>query len=90
MPDLPGCMADGKTVEEAILEARDAFAAWAVAEIEDKGSLLKPKSYSAQFVQRIPKILHIRLAKVAEIEGVNLNQLTASILAEGLGRRRRH
>lgn len=24
-PDLPGCLADGDTVEEAIAEARDAF-----------------------------------------------------------------
>ena len=27
IPDLPGCMADGATIEEAVDEARDAFAA---------------------------------------------------------------
>ena len=27
-PDLPGCIADGETIEVAIAEARDAFAAW--------------------------------------------------------------
>ena len=28
IPDLPGCMADGATIEGAIEEARDAFEAW--------------------------------------------------------------
>ena len=32
-PDLPGCTADGSTIEAAVVpEARDAFAAWAMAE----------------------------------------------------------
>ena len=45
-PDLPGCIADGDSVEEAISEARDAFEAWIMAESEDKGSLPVPKTYS--------------------------------------------
>jgi len=28
LPDLPGCFADGDTVDEAIESARDAFEAW--------------------------------------------------------------
>jgi len=28
VPDLPGCMTDGDTLEEAIRNARDAIAAW--------------------------------------------------------------
>ena len=39
VPDLPGCIADGETVEQAIAEAHDAFEAWAMAEREDKGDL---------------------------------------------------
>ena len=42
-PDLPGCIADGDTVEEAIAEARDAFAAWTAAVREDKGKTPVPK-----------------------------------------------
>ena len=87
IPDLPGCVADGETVEEAIAEARDAFKAWAMAEQEDSGTLPVPKSYSGQFVQRIPKTLHMRLAKRAESEGVSLNHLAATLLAEGLAGR---
>lgn len=42
-PDLPGCLADGSSVEEAIAQARDAFQAWAAAEQEDRGRLPAPQ-----------------------------------------------
>ena len=44
LPDLPGCIADGATIDEAIAEAHDAFDAWATAEHEDKGNLPQPKT----------------------------------------------
>ena len=84
LPDLPGCVADGDTIAQAIEEARDAFRAWTMAEVEDKGSAPPPRTYSGQFVQRIPKTLHLRLAKRAATEGVSLNQLAATYLAQGL------
>ena len=87
VPDLPGCIADGETIDEAIAEARDAFDAWVTAEMEDKGRLPAPKTYSGQFVQRIPKTLHLRLAERAKSEGISLNQLAATLLAEGLASR---
>ena len=87
IPDLPGCVADGETIDEAIAEARDAFNAWTMAEMEGKGDLPAPKTYSGQFVQRIPKTLHMRLAKRAASEGVILNQLAATLLARGLAER---
>ncbi|MCY3813435.1 MAG: toxin-antitoxin system HicB family antitoxin [Gammaproteobacteria bacterium] len=86
-PDLPGCIADGSTIEAAVSEARDAFAAWAMAETVDQGRLPEPKTFSGQFVQRIPKSLHMRLAKRAATEGVSLNQLAATLLAQGLAAR---
>ena len=85
-PDLPGCIADGNTVDEALVEARDAFNAWVMAEQADKGQLPVPKTYSGQFIQRIPKTLHRQLAKRAESEGVSLNQLTTTLLAQGVVR----
>ncbi len=85
-PDLPGCIADGESIEDAIAEARDAFKAWMMAELEDKATVPVPKTYSGQFVQRIPKSLHLQLAKCAENEGVSLNQLTTTLLAQGVVR----
>lgn len=83
-PDLPGCIADGETIDEAISESKDAFEAWAMAEQQDKGELPKPKTYSGQFVQRMPKSLHQQLASRAAIEGVSLNQLATVLIAQGL------
>lgn len=86
-PDLPGCIADGETIDEAISESKDAFEAWAMAEQQDKGELPKPKTYSGQFVQRMPKSLHQQLASRAAIEGVSLNQLATVLIAQGLSTR---
>ena len=44
VPDLPGCVADGETIEEAIAEAHDTFKAWAMAEQQDRGELPVPIS----------------------------------------------
>ena len=44
VPDLPGCVADGETVDAAIAEAHDAFKAWTAAEQQDRGTLPTPKT----------------------------------------------
>lgn len=47
VPDLPGCIADGETVEQAMAEAHDAFKAWAMAERQDRGDLPRPRRTAA-------------------------------------------
>ena len=86
-PDLPGCIADGDTLDEAVAEARDAFAAWTMAEQADKGTLPAPKIDSGQFALRVSKTLHMQLAKRAAAEEVSLNQLAATLLTQGLAKR---
>lgn len=34
VPDLPGCMSDGETPEEALVNVQDAIAAWLEAALE--------------------------------------------------------
>ena len=58
-----------------------------MAEREDKGELPVSEIYSGQFVQRLLKSLHQQLAQRAESEGVSLNQLAITLLAQGLARR---
>jgi len=91
-PDLPGCMADGATPEEAISEGRDAFQCWMQAHLEDGRPAPQPNSGGepGKFVQRLPKSLHARLAARARQEGVSLNTLVLTFIAEGLGRREIH
>ena len=91
-PDLPGCMADGKAVEEAIINGRDAVKSWILTAQEFGDFIPAPGSGGepGRFVQRLPKSLHIKLAARARQEGVSLNTLVLSFIAEGLGLRESH
>ncbi len=80
-PDLPGCMADGETVEQAVTEAADAEQSW----LKTREELDLPEP-SGRFVIRLPKSLHIRLTTRAKQEGVSMNTLAVSYLSEGVTR----
>lgn len=92
MPDLPGCLSDGETPLQAIANGRDAFAAWVSATV-DAGRAVPAPSYrpeaqadlSGRFVARVPKSVHARLARRARAEGVSLNTLVLTFIAQGLG-----
>ena len=86
-PDFPGCTADGDTPEEAIREGRDALISYQRTLEELGRGGRASESYSGQWRQRVPKSLHASLARRAVQEGVSLNTLAATLLAEGLGRR---
>ncbi|MTW19577.1 toxin-antitoxin system HicB family antitoxin [Allochromatium palmeri] len=88
-PDFSECIADGESIEEAIANGRDALQA-TIATLESKGfTAPAPNSggvASGKFVARVPKTLHAQLSLRARAEGVSLNSLVVSFLAEGLGR----
>jgi antitoxin HicB len=86
-PDLPGVMGDGETPEDAIKDGRKALRS-AIAGLRDLGrDVPQPGSASGQWRMRAPRSLHRRLADRAKTEGVSLNTLAVSLIAEGLGRR---
>ncbi|NBS17387.1 MAG: toxin-antitoxin system HicB family antitoxin [Gammaproteobacteria bacterium] len=91
-PDLPGCMADGDTVDEAIANGRDAVQSWILTAREFGDAVPSPGSGGepGKFVQRLPRSMHMRLAARAKQEGVSLNTLVLSFIAEGLGSRETH
>jgi antitoxin HicB len=87
-PDLPGCCSDGSTPEEAIENGRDALASWLAVAAESGDKVPEPFSKaSGRFVQRLPRSLHAQLIERAKAEGVSLNTLVVSLVAEGIGRR---
>ena len=94
LPDLPGCMADGETIDEAIANGADALRSW-IETAKEFGDPVPPPSrpsdetYSGRWNMRVPKSLHRRLVERAKAEGVSLNTLALALLAEGLGRRTR-
>lgn len=92
-PDLPGCMSDGETVEEAIRNGEEAKRDW-IAAMEAAGRRVPLpatetfETYSGKWQLRAPKSLHRRLAEQAKRENISLNTLAVTLLAEGLGERR--
>ena len=87
-PDLAGCRSDGATPEKAIENGRLALADWLAVATEFGDPVPAPySSVSGRFVQRVPKSLHRQLVDEAKNEGVSLNTLVVSLVAEGLGRR---
>ena len=90
IPDLPGCVADGETEQEALENAKAAIEEWIAAAEALGRPIPEPdthKRYSGKWVQRVPKSLHMKLAAEAKREGVSLNSLAMSLLAEGLGKK---
>ena len=87
-PDAPGCWSDGATPEEAIANGRDALQAWLSVAREFGDEISKPfTSASGRFVQRVPRSLHAQLIARAKTEGVSLNTLVVTLVAQGMGRR---
>ncbi|MDZ7360663.1 MAG: type II toxin-antitoxin system HicB family antitoxin [candidate division KSB1 bacterium] len=87
-PDLPGCIADGETPQAAIKNGLDAAKSWLVTAREFNDPIPKPgESSSGKFVTRVPKSLHARLIARAKQEGVSMNALVTTYLAEALGKR---
>jgi predicted RNase H-like HicB family nuclease len=84
VPALPGCAAHGKTIEAAAREARRA-ATGMLAILRKDGDPLPPEDvvadYSGQIRLRLPRSLHHQLARLAQAEGVSLNQMMVTILA---------
>ena len=87
-PDYPGCLADGETPKEAMNEGVDALQSYK-STLQELGRPIPEAGgvYGGQWRQRVPKSLHAALARRADHEGVSLNMLVTTMLAEGLGRR---
>lgn len=87
-PDFSEVISDGETPEEAIVNGLDALRE-TIAALESL-NLPVPEpgggSYSGKFVQRVPRSLHARLATRARQEGVSMNTLVATLLADSLAR----
>jgi antitoxin HicB len=86
-PDIPGCMSDGETVQEAIANGREALRDCIEVFRESGRKLPKPSIAAAQWRQRLPRTLYMKLTKQAENEGVSINSLVTAIIAEAIGSR---
>jgi len=83
MPELPGCISQGDTQEEALAMIRDAQQLWLRGALEDGWTIPEPRSeeYSGKFNVRVPRYVHRDLVFHAREQGVSLNLLAATALA---------
>lgn len=86
-PDVPGCMSDGKTIEEAIANGREALRDCLEVFKELGRKLPKASIEAAQWRQRLPQTLYSKLTRQAASEGVSINSLVTAIIAEAIGSR---
>ena len=88
-PDFSDCISDGETVEEAIGNGREALKS-TIAALKSKGLPIPAPNgggvASGKFVSRVPKTVNAQLATRARAEGVSLNTLVLTFIAQGLGR----
>lgn len=89
VPDLPGCMTDGDTPEEAFQKLESAIDLWLEMAKESGRKIPEPKYHdsndpSGKFTARIPKQLHKELMCAAEEQGVSINQLVVYYISKGI------
>lgn len=87
-PDLPGCMSDGESYEEAIANGREVFHEWIESWQEMGRKVPLPSADDndspSKFVLRMPHSMHLRVMATATAEGVSANLLLTTIIAEGI------
>jgi|WetSurMetagenome_2_1015567.scaffolds.fasta_scaffold00832_13 antitoxin HicB len=86
--DLPGCISQGETVEEATEMIEEARRLWLESAYEDGIDIPLPRDleqYSGKFFIRAPKSLHRKLDQIAKREGVSMNQYLVATLARSIG-----
>jgi predicted RNase H-like HicB family nuclease len=82
--ELPGCITQGETRDEACEAIEEARRAWLEACYEDGMEIPAPRTeqqYSGRMLLRMPRSLHRRLSEQARREGVSVNQYVVTLLA---------
>jgi antitoxin HicB len=87
-PEIPGCMSDGDrgrglaNAREALRDTLDVF--------RESGRKAPPPAVAAaQWRQRLPRTLYLKLTEQAKREGVSINNLVTAMIAEATGSKSR-
>lgn len=87
-PEISGCMSDGGTIEEAIANGKEALRDCLDVFKESGRKTPMPSAEAAQWRQRLPRTLYMKLTERAKTEGVSINSLVTAMIAEAIGSRR--
>lgn len=86
--ELPGCVTQADSWSDIGPMVTDAMTAWISSALEDGRPVPIPAASvaSGRILVRAPRTLHADLLRLAQAEGVSLNQLIVSLLSRGVGR----
>ncbi|MBK7393813.1 MAG: type II toxin-antitoxin system HicB family antitoxin [Chloracidobacterium sp.] len=90
MLEFEGCYADGTTAAQALRNLERNAADWIEDRLESKLFIPEPTggsamSMSGRFALRLPRTLHYKAARYAELEGISLNTFIVNSLAGSVG-----
>lgn len=84
--ELPGCVSQGDSAEEAATRIKEAMEAWIEAALRHADPIPEPTDdFSGKFNVRVPKSVHKAVSEAAAREGVSLNLFVATTLAKAVG-----
>lgn len=85
LPDLPGCVSFGETIQEAVDSLNSTKELWIRGRLESGQPVPDPSNvedFSGKFVLRVPRGLHKSLDREAKRQGVSLNTYILHLLSE--------
>ena len=88
MLDLPGCVADGETPNEALHHLDAAAQAWLEACLARGLAIPEPflnQDFGGQLRLHLPRSLHRQASRLATRDGISLNQFLMSAIAARVG-----
>jgi predicted RNase H-like HicB family nuclease len=86
--EFPGCVAEGETADETIQALERAAESWIQAALDQGQNIPEPlmnQGYGGKIALRLPRSLHRQAARMAERDGVSLNQFFVSAIAARVG-----
>jgi len=83
-PDLPGCMSDGETIEQAIESGKDAFRSWVMTALEFGDPIPQPASQASISVKiQMPQDLHEALSAWTKVESASHASPSLVLISQG-------
>jgi antitoxin HicB len=86
--EFPGCFSEGATPDEAIRNLEEAAESWIEAALDQGQEIPEPfmnQGFGGKIALRLPRSLHRQAARIAEREGVSLNQFLVSAISTRIG-----
>jgi RNA polymerase sigma-B factor len=88
--ELSGCVARGRTPDEAVQRLRSVMEEWVSGALAEGREIPAPRAaptHSGRLLLRMPPTLHAELARAADSEGVSLNQRIVDMLTDARAER---